>query len=113
LTAREVTARRGDCPYLFDLSSEVEAAIVEGIDDDAALAVFALPQVREGTRIGGRVYTEVKGTNEHPTLEIQSAASLLGKYWYRHQEMDMFDAVQLFHDLKAARQRGETGRRCP
>ena len=99
------------CPGLqFDLSSEVDAAILEGIHDDKALlAVLALPPVSDGGRIGGRIYTRVVGTKEHPKLEIQSAASLLGKHWYRHQEMDLFDAIQLARDLEAARERGKTG----
>ena len=47
------------------------------------------------------------GTKDHPELDLLSAASLLGKHWYRHQEMDIFDAIQLGHDLKAAYERGE------
>ena len=98
------------CPGTeFDLSYEVDAAILEGVLDEASLAVLALPAVSEEGRIGARIYTRVIGTKDHPKLEMRSAASLLGKYWYRHQETDIFDAMQFARDLEAARQRGETG----
>jgi hypothetical protein len=80
------------------LSSEIDTALIEGINDEGALAIFALPPAADD----GETSTRIQG------FELRFASTLLGKYWYRHREMDIFDAVKLVEDLTVARGRGES-----
>lgn len=98
------------------LSRELDEVILEGIHDEALRAALTLPQPKWKGELptadedpGLRVEILWTGSGEDRRLELQNAGTFLGKYWYRHQEMDMFDAVKMAKDLEAARERGESG----
>lgn len=105
-------------PFWFvgSLSKELDRVILEGIHDEAARAVLALPppnwkgELPDGDEeLNLRVEILQTGRGDDRRFELQNAGTLLGKYWYRHQEMDMFDAFKMLKDLEAARERGEFG----
>lgn len=91
---------------ISSLSSAVDAAVLDGIHDEAALAILSPPATSE---VRMRVKFVEAGRGDDRRFEFRQAASLLGKYWYRHQEMDLFDAFKYVDDLKAARECGESG----
>lgn len=96
---------------LFDvgrLSGEVDRAILEGIHDETALGILRLPEDDDGIS-NLRVELVQTGKGDDRRFEFQHAGILLGEYWYRHREMDMFDAFKMAKDLEAARERGELG----
>jgi hypothetical protein len=93
---------------IFSLSSKVDATILEGIQHEAALAILALPPSSSEDKVSMRIEIAETGTEGHRRCEIRSTSTLLGKYWYRHQEMNIFDSVKLVEELKAARERGES-----
>jgi hypothetical protein len=97
-------------PSFNDLPSGINATILEGIPDESALAALALEPLSSDYRLYARIEIVTSGDDR---IEIRHASELLGKYWYRHQEMDIFDAMKLVDDLKAARERGETGSDLP
>jgi hypothetical protein len=95
------------------LSKELDDVFLEGIHDQATIAAIALPppnwkgELPTADEDPGLRVEILRGDNR--LLKLQHAATLLGKYWYRHQEMDIFDAAKMLRDLEAARQRGESG----
>lgn len=90
------------------LSSELESAILEGINDKTALDILALPPLDEIEKPNLRIEVVQTGSGKNRRFEFQTAGALLGKYWYRHQEMDILDAVQMARHLEDAQDRGES-----
>ncbi len=111
LSSPDVRLYRGDLSSLFALSHEVDAALLEGIEDEEALAKLAPPP--PGKVFAGRIDLVRKGMGEERSFETRFAADLLGKYWYRHRERDIFDAIEHLNDMKAAQERGTPIRAVP
>ena len=94
---------------VWSLSSELDAVIHEGIQDKAALEILALPPTDNENEASMRIEIAQTGRDGDRRFETRSASSLLGKYWYRHQEKNIFDSIDRLSDLKAARERGQSG----
>jgi hypothetical protein len=69
---------------LFGLSSKIEAAIIEGVDDKEALAKLALPPPSEPISEDVKPAMRVNMIFKDEKIELRFAADLLGNYWYRH-----------------------------
>jgi len=92
--------------FIDSLSSDVDAAIFDGIRDEAALAILRIPSATDGDARNRIAFVQKKSEGNSP-VETRNAATLLGKYWYRYQKNDVFDYIKLVDEIKTAQERGE------
>jgi hypothetical protein len=100
-------ARFGVSPVDIVFSLEFKAIFVDDVQDPAALEVIASALADGNEVCDERILLAVMGRDGE--IEFQHASDLLGKYWYRYREKDMFDAAKLTQDLKDAQVRGDSG----
>ena len=74
---------------LPDLSAKIDDAIFDGIDDDAARDRL-LPPVSDPAENRARIKCGYFDSNQSVEDCVRRASNLLGKFWYRHQERDIF-----------------------
>jgi hypothetical protein len=99
------------CMSHFDLH-KVSADILDVLLEDTRDLSRKVTAEVEGLidEIRSHCSLEIVGGNDDkdPAFQVQFASGLLGKYWYRHQELDIFDAIELVDKLKEARAKGKS-----
>lgn len=95
---------------LYSLSNEIDSIIFDGISDEAAIDTIKVPLVSgfaSDSDAHMRIDVSKIGVGDDRTFETRFSGTILGKYWYRHQEANIFDAINDSKDAVAAHDRGE------